>query len=211
MRTGLFRLFPMKIAFTFCLLFSFAADAFSQPAVIPSSPERQAQIFEELATKSRYAAKATDAEGNMTFVCFNQMGPEKPFHEGRPGLGDDDLARLLHFPKLQAITLAAQPATDDGYAVLEAFPDLRVVRLANLCTPKPEPAVAGAPKSATLAHFDGARNLEVLDLTHTFRMDDADEVLASMQGFPELEVLIVDVGISDRKSLSGPPGRWPGV
>lgn len=188
----------MKPYYTLILFFASLVGAFAQPALIPSSPGEQAQVFEELAAKTGYAAHETDAEGNIIFICLNQMGPEKPFHQGRPGLGDDDLARLLHFPKLQAITLVAQPATDAGYAVLKSFPDLRSVRLGNLCTPKPEPAEAGAPTSATIAHLDGARKLQILDLTHTFRMDDADEVLASMQGFPELEVLIVDVGISNR-------------
>lgn len=165
--------------------------------LIPTSPEDQQAVFEKLAAKVGFATRETDEAGNVVFVALNQLGPQKPFDRDAPGLRDEDMERLLHFPALRGLTVCGQPLTDAGFEVLRAFPDLEVVRLANLTVPKPEPAEAGRPTSEAILALDGMRELRVLDLTHTFRMRDDPDVLSRMRGFPELRVLIVDVGLAD--------------
>ena len=171
------------------------AAGLAAPALIPTPPAGQQAVFEKLAAKSGFATCEKDAEGNVIFVAFNQLGPQKPFDKSAPGLTDADLSEILRFPKLRGLTLCGQPLSDAAFETLEAFPDLEAVRLANIATAKPEPAATPATSAAFL-HLDGMRQLKVLDLTHSFRLDGPD-TLSQLQGFPELRELIVDVEIAN--------------
>ncbi len=99
------------------------------PQVIASSLVEQAALFESLAGKTDFAEKAVDADGNILFVCFNHHDFFKKRNPEAPGLTDEDLKKLLHFPKLEGLTLQRQPMSDTGLAVLAAFPDMKVLRL----------------------------------------------------------------------------------
>jgi|GEM_PF-2336102 len=163
-------------------------------AAEPLAPADQLALFEQLAAKTYRADHAKDADGNITFVCFNQHDAFKKDNPGAPGLTDADLALLARFPGLQGLTLQRQPVTDAGLAVLASLPDLRVASLPDLKTNKAAPV---KPTSLALKHLDGARHLQVLDLTHSFDMQKDPSVLQDLQGFPDLRVLVVDVGHAD--------------
>jgi len=166
--------------------------------LIAATPEQQQAVFEELAAKTYHADKATDEEGNIIFACFNHHDRYKNENPDAPGLSDEDLQQLRYFPRLQGLTLQRQPLTDAGFQVLEAFPEMKVISFADLAThAKHKDGSLAGPTFAMLKHLDGMRQLEVLDLTHSFRMPDEPDMLNEMQGFPELKVLVVDVGIAD--------------
>lgn len=165
---------------------------------ISATPEEQQAVFEELAAKTYHSEKATDDEGNIIFVCFNHHDRYKKENPDAPGLHDQDLQQLRYFPRLQGLTLQRQPLSDAGFQVLEAFPEMKVISFADLAThPKHKDGSIPTPTFAMLKHLDGMRQLEVLDLTHSFRMPDEPDMLNEMQGFTKLKVLVVDVGIAD--------------
>jgi len=177
-----------------------------QPTTIPTSPEQQLEIFHALSEKSRFSVYETDEQGNLIFVGFcNRHGrhastpPEQQVthRDERPGLDDDDFRRILHFPKLRAVATQFQRISDDGYAVLTAFPDLVAVNLSNLKTALKRDTTQQAPTSQTLLYLDQLRRLQDWNTTHSFGYQDEPAVLNKMQGFPELRSLNVDVGHAD--------------
>ncbi len=162
------------------------------------SPEEQEAVFQQLAEKTYHAEKTTDAAGNIIFVCLNQheFFKKKSDRPDAPGLSDQDMKLLLRLPELRGLTLQRQPISNQGYEVLKEMPQLEVASIADFKTNRQQ-APETLPTSEMITYLDGARGLKVLDLTHSFRMQGDPEVLQDMQGFPELEVLVVDVGISD--------------
>jgi len=163
-------------------------------ATAPLSPAEQIDLYNQLAAKTYRAELAQDADGNIIFIGLNQANIHKKDNPDAPGISDEDMALLARFPKLQGLTLPNQPLTDAGYAQLANLPNLRIASIGNIMTNKAAPTKA---TSRAITYLDGARNLEVLDLTHTFGMEGDPPVLQDMQGFPELKVLIVDVGLSN--------------
>jgi len=177
-----------------------------QPATISTSPDRQLEIFRGLAEKSQFSVYETDADGHLIFIGFcNRNGrhastpPEQQtkHRDQRPGLDDDDFRKILHFPKLRAVATQFQRISDDGYAVLTAFPDLVAVNLSNLKTAMKNDDQPQTPTSQTLLYLDQLRQLQDWNTTHSFGYQDEPPVLNEMQGFPELRSLNVDVGHAD--------------
>ncbi len=174
------------------------------PETIPTSPEEQMRIFEEMAAKETFACYDTDEEGNIVFVGFNHAyHGRNPFARSQerrndkdtvPGLSDEDFGKILRFPELRGIAAQNLKLTDEGYAVLQAFPELEVLNLSNLKTGWPDDYSGPTPGSRTLRYVDGACGLKIWDTTHSFGFNKEPPVLNEMQGFPELKVLIVDVG-----------------
>jgi len=185
-----------------CVLLN--AWALAAVETIPTPPEEQLQIFEEMAAKETFACYDTDEAGNIIFVGFNHAHHGRnPFPRSQerrndkgtvPGLSDEDFQKILHFPKLRGVAAQNLKLTDAGYAVLEAFPELEVLNLSNLKTGWPDDYTGPTPGSRTLQVVDGARGLKIWDTTHSFGFNDEPAILNEMQGFPELKVLIVDVG-----------------
>ncbi len=164
------------------------------PKLIPTSPEQQAAIYKRLAAKTYLARKATDADGNLIWICLNHMPPYRKKKPDAPGLLDADMKLLLHFPKLQGVTIQGQGLTDEGYKVLAAFPDLVVASLPNPAKPFKRPDDVPQPSKDFILPLANCRKLQVLDITHTFGIRDS--ALPQMPGFPELRFLSVDVGHS---------------
>ncbi len=190
----------MPAALLLSLSLATCPAATAQPAPefhpIPTPPAQQQAVFEYLAARTFHAEKAEDAAGNIIFACFNQHDVFRKKKPDAPGLADADMLRLLHFPELRGVTLQRQPLSDAGYAVLAAFPKLEAASLVDVMTHKGLPAVQRAT-SRHITFLDGARELKVLDLTHSFGMQDDPPVLQTMRGFPKLKVLVVDAGLAD--------------
>jgi hypothetical protein len=189
------RLFAGLLALLFLGLGNFAAaQGDGVPEVRQTSPEEQQKVYKELAEKTYFAHQETDEQGNIIYVCFNQMGPFKKNNPDAPGLTGEDLAQFTRFPKLEGFTLQGQPLRPEDYAVLRAFPDLKVAGLKNLATN--DKLADDLDYAPALRYLKDMKNLLVLDLTHSFGLQDNEPVLNELE-FPELETLIVDVGYAD--------------
>jgi hypothetical protein len=164
------------------------------PEIQQTTPEQQQELYNQLAEKTYFAHQETDEQGNIIYVCFNQMGPFKKNNPDAQGLTGEDLAQFVKFPKLEGFTLQGQPLRPEDYAVFQAFPDLKVAGLKNLATNAELPD--DLDYAPALRYFKDMKNLLVLDLTHSFGLQDNEPVLNELE-FPELETLIVDVGYSD--------------
>ncbi len=188
-----------------CLAAGVAAS--SAPQTIPTPPEEQMRIFEEMAAKETFSCYDTDEEGNIIYVGFNHAyHGRSPFPNSQerrndrntvPGLSDEDFRKILHFPELRGIAAQNLKVTDAGYEVIEAFPNLEVFSMANLKTGWPDDYTGPTAGNQTLTYVDGARELKIWDTTHSFGFNSEPPVLQELQGFPELKVLIVDVGHAD--------------
>jgi len=200
-------IFPKKLLIALASLVALSAPlTAADHETIPTPPEKQMEIFKEMAEKTTFSVFDTDEEGNITFVGFAQRGgrnsapaEQKIEHkDDRPALGDEDFKKILHFPELEAVAVQHQRITDDGYAVLAAFPDLIAINLSNLKNgpwPKEEEEEKRALISSNLfKHLDGMRDLRYWNTTHSFGFNDEPDVLQELQGFPELRYLNVDVG-----------------
>ena len=172
---------------------------------IPTPPSEQMAIFKEMAAKTNFSVYKLDESRNIVFVgfCHGKHGrsayPDEQQIDKKgqdlPGLTDADFAKILHFPQLRAVATQFQTITDDGYAVLRAFPELEAVNLSNLKTGFKDEASAGAPPtSAVFRHLEGARDLRYWNTTHSFGYQKEPAVLQELTGYPDLEYLNVDVG-----------------
>jgi len=181
-------------------------------ALVDTPPERQLEIFHQMAAKTVLSSYDTDADGNITYVAFVHSKYAKDTtrpaervvrndpDSDLPRLDDADFRMIRHFPKLTGLTVQFQTISEEGYAVLRSFPELRVAALKNIKTGfKAAGLDQDAVTDSVFMHLDDARRLEVFDTTHTFGMSSREEqkTLSRMQGFPELKVLIVDVGHAD--------------
>ena len=185
----------MKTLLATVLLLVVPTLALAVPQTIPTPPAQQEEIFNRLAAKTHLALSHRDEEGNYLWVCFNHMPGFAKENPDAPGLVDADAPLLLHFPYLEGITLQGQFLSDEGFSVLAAFPKLKVASL-----PNPVRGSKGRPDDAPKATenyalaLKGARDLEVLDLTHTFGVSGS--CLDELGGFPKLRYLSLDVGFS---------------
>jgi len=75
------------------------------PETIPTSPEEQMRIFEEMAAKETFACYDTDEEGNIVFVGFNHA-----YHGRNPFTRPLDAATLVLSMLFQRDNLMNQPA-----------------------------------------------------------------------------------------------------
>ena len=170
-------------------------------ALIESTPEKQLEIFNELAAKTHHSEYVLDNDGNMKWVCFNHHSRYKKSNPDSPGLTDADVERMLHFYKLKGITLQRQLISDKGYQMLGAFTELEVASLADIAThPHFKKDPSGRPTGKFILGLDACRKLQVLDITHSFSVSDIR--LQDLQGFPELRCFIPDVGASDQRCLA---------
>ena len=177
------------------ILFALILLTLLNPLLAGVTPEEQEQAFQQLAQKSYLALNHKDEEGNILWVCFNQMNPFKKKNPEATGLHDEDMALLRKFPHLRGITLQGQPLTNAGFQVLAEFPQLEVASLSNPAThPEHKAGTLEQPTAEYIMPLDNCRNLVVLDLTHTFRISGS--ALPRLQGFPKLKFLSVDVGAS---------------
>jgi hypothetical protein len=96
-------------------------------ALVETAPERQLEIFHQLAAKTVLAAYDTDADGHITDVALvhsrhardGSRPPERVLIQQEapdlPHLADADFRMIRHFPKLTGLTVQFQLIPEDGY------------------------------------------------------------------------------------------------
>ena len=194
-----------------CLFFSAAllggASAF-QPLTekLPKGTEpdpAQKAVVDELSAKVYKTDVEYDDDGNVIAINLDHhQQHQKKFDDqgaGRPGLADEDFAKIVAFPKLQSLWVQRQPLTDDAYAVVTKLPQLKSFRIeyhgnAFDGTPRARTATAAYQK-----YVDELRELEDLEFKHNFRVKNT--MVDQLQGFPELKRLELDVADATSKAV----------
>lgn len=163
----------------------------------------QKAVVDELSAKVLKTDVEYDADGNVVALNFdNHQQHQKRYDDkgaSRPGLADEDFAKIVAFPKLQSLWLLRQPLNDEGYAVLANFPQLKSFRIeyhgnAFDGTPRAKTATSAYQK-----HVEGLQELEDLEFKHNFRVKDT--MVDQLRGFPKLKRLELDVADAASKAV----------
>ncbi|MEQ8784830.1 MAG: hypothetical protein RIC55_00965 [Pirellulaceae bacterium] len=160
-----------------------------------NSVQEQQSLARRLGEKVQRFEMWTDDEGNVTGLIFiNHQALTRSAGE-KPGVNDDDLARLAGFPKLTAVNFEGQPIGDRGLAVLKRFPGLKQAGFHYMA--KAEGASA-SPDFITVV--DGMRDLEILEIKHNFKMP-AINVHKLKGTFPKVWRLVLDTPLSAEQTM----------
>lgn len=167
----------------------------SKSQAAEKTPAEQQALARTLGNKVQRFEMWTDAKGNVTGLIFINHQALTKMAGPKPGITDDDLARLVHFPKLESINIEAQPVSDKGLAVLQKSSHLKQVGFHYMA--KAQGANA-SPNFITL--IDGLQDLEILEIKHNFRMEaiNADKLKGP---FPKVWRLVLDTPLTAQQTM----------
>ena len=121
-----------------------------------------------------------DADGNYIALNFwNDLN-----NPGKPGLSDDDLAKLAGFNQLKNLRIHRQRVTAEGVKVVERLPALEVLRFQYMSKARDIDA------SFMLVANAHQPRLKTLGLKHLF--DQNGTRVDDLGVFPKLEHLVLD-------------------
>ena len=158
-------------------------------------PDGQQSLARELGAKAQRFEMWTDDDGHVTGLIFiNHQGLNKEAGE-KPGINDDDLAKLSQFPKLTAVNFEAQAIGDKGLAILKEMPQLKQIGFHYMAK---NPGASTTPDCAAVV--DGKPNLEILEIKHNFRMDGfaIEKITTPM---PKVWRLVLDTPLTPEQTM----------
>lgn len=159
----------------------------SVPAGVSPKPAERGLVL-NFAGRVNHVEAVYDAVGGVThleisnhpmWVARHQLG------EARPGLTDAEFQRITELRSLESLRILQQPLSDDAYAVLEHFPDLKAFRIEGHRTDE-----AAGRSHRFMRHINHCTNLEALELKHLFGLKGTS--VDKLKPMPKLEVLELD-------------------
>lgn len=167
----------------------------SQSHAEDKTPAEQQALARILGAKVQRFEMWTDKQGNVTGLIFINHQALTKTAGPKPGITDEDLAQLIHCPKLEAVNIEAQPVSDEGLAVFKNFPQLKQVGFHYMA--KAEGSNA-SPDFITV--IDGMRELEILEIKHNF-LTKAINVDKLKGPFPKVWRLVLDTPLTAEQTM----------
>ena len=159
------------------------------------TPDAQQALAKELAAKVQRSEIWKDEDGNVTGLVFiNHQALTKEAGE-KPGINDNDLAKLTNLPKLEAVNFEAQPIGDEGLSVLKNMPGLKQIGFHYMAK---HPDATATPECVEV--INGKPHLEILEIKHNFRMKSfaIEKITTPM---PKVWRLVLDTPVTAEQTL----------
>lgn len=151
----------------------------------------QKQLADLLSAKAAKAEIKFDLQGNVTSLFFSNHQEWEKKNPGVPGLDDEDMKQLEHFPHLKSFKIETQSITSKGCEHLLKCSQIEELMFHYMDKKFAEKALDSLIRPDFMLVANHFKNqLKTLEIKHNFRLKQS--MVDKLMPMPELKRLVLD-------------------